>query len=408
MPSTFLDLQTLAVVFAVITASLCLLMIFIWRTSRTYQGFGFWTLANISATAGFIFLILYGIKNGFLTVVMANALTFSSMLLSFLGNRKFLGFRSAWFFSASIFVLNILLTIYAGYFDNPVSSRIIFLSLLLVIVSGRNVVDFRRAWLKEKKISYRFVSAVYLLFSLSMVARAIFTYSFSNGGRGWIQPLSYLVFIIFAIAWTFIYMILNNERLQQELKTTRTEFERLATTDFLTGINNNRRFFEIGEIEIQRARRFHHPLTLIMFDIDYFKKINDTYGHAAGDKVLITVVDFCKYNLRELDSLGRLGGEEFGILLPHTDIDVGKMVAGRLRRTFDETEIAFAAETIKVTASFGVTEFCESDKELKDLLNRADFALYEAKQNGRNQVKASSDKLLIPQGFSKIDSIQIM
>lgn len=111
--------------------------------------------------------------------------------------------------------------------------------------------------------------------------------------------------------------------------------------------------------------------------------------------------------MRELDTVGRLGGEEFGIVLPHTDIDVAKMVAGRLRRAFDETEIEILTQTIKVTASFGVTEFLESDKQLKDLLDRADFALYEAKQNGRNQVKSSITHLL-SETSSEISSARIM
>lgn len=404
-----LDLRTLYVVFVTITVSLCILMLFIWRTNRTYPGFGFWTLANVSAAAGFVFLILYGSASEFITVVIANSLTFGSTLLCFIGNRRFLGFSSGWKFSLALLFLNSFLISYFTYFDNQAGYRIVSLSLLLVIVSGRNVYDFRRAWLKAGNASYAFVSVVYLTFSLAMLGRAVFTYILAGGGRNWIQPLSFIAFIIFAIAWTFIYMILNNERLQQELKRTKTEFERLATTDFLTGINNNRRFFEIGEIEIQRARRFRHPLTLIMFDIDYFKKINDTYGHAAGDTVLIAIVDVCKFNLRDLDTIGRLGGEEFGILLPHTDIDVAKMVAGRLRRAFAETQIAVAADNIKITASFGVTELSETDKTLKILLDRADSALYEAKQNGRNQVKASvSASGVISENLPEISSAQIM
>lgn len=404
-----LDLRTLYIVFVTITVSLCILMLFIWRTNRTYPGFGLWTLANVSAAAGFVFLVLYGSVSEFATVIIANTLTFGSTLLCFLGNRRFLDFSRAWLFSIATLALNSALMIYFEYFDNQPGYRIISLSLLLVIVSGRSAYDFRRAWLKEGNASYAFVSVVYLTFSIAMFARAASTYWLAGGGRNWIQPLSFLVFIIFAIAWTFIYMILNNEKLQQELKTTRAEFEKLATTDFLTGINNNRRFFEIGEIEIQRARRFRHALTVIMFDIDYFKKINDTYGHAAGDAVLIAIVDICKFNLRELDTLGRLGGEEFGILLPHTDIDVAKMVAGRLRRAFDETRIALPSDNIKITASFGVTELSETDKTLKDLLDRADSALYEAKQSGRNQVKASvSSERIISETLPKISSAQIM
>lgn len=413
MTSIFLDLRTLSFVLMLVTISLSILMMLIWRTNRTYPGFGFWAIANISAAAGFLFIGLRGVIPDFVTVIIANGFAFGGVLFTFLGNRSFLGFSNGKVFSIISLILYVLGLTYIEYFDEKVIYRIVFTSLFVAVVNGRNAFDFRRGWLKEKSTTYRFAGAIYLIFSLMMIMRAGLTYSFSDMKDfyvpDWIQSSSFMMLIIFAIVWTFIYMILNNERLQQELKATKTEFERLATTDFLTGINNNRRFFEIGESEIQRAKRFRHPLTLIMFDIDYFKKVNDTYGHDAGDRVLIAIVNICKFNLRDLDVLGRLGGEEFGVLLPHADIDVGKMVAGRFRRAFAETEIELPLESIKVTASFGVTEFCESDTELKDLLNRADAALYEAKQNGRNQVKvASMVKRKVVASLSKLDSIKVM
>lgn len=413
MPSVFLDLRTLSIILTLISAILGVLLILIWRTNKTYPGFGFWLVSNLPITAGLLLLSLRGVAPDLVTTIIANDLTFAGILISTYGNRKFLGLADGKEFIIALFALYASALQYLRYLNAPASYWIITISLFSVINGGLVTFDFGRAWLKEKNSTYKLVSVIYLLYSCLTLLRAIFTYLFSNIRElytpDWIQSLSFMMFIVFAVSWTFIYMILNNERLQQELKATKAEFERLATTDFLTGTNNNRRFYELGNVEINRARRFRHSMTLIMFDIDHFKRINDTYGHDAGDRVLIAVADICNFNLREQDILGRLGGEEFGVILPYTKIDVGKTIAERLRRAFAETDIVLPSETIKVTASFGLTELCKEDTQLKDLLNRADAALYEAKQSGRNQVKTSAlISQTSPTNFSKIDLPQMI
>lgn len=394
MISTSLDLRTLSIVLTLTTFSLSVLMVFIWRTNKTYPGFGLWAIANSAVAIGFFFLSCRGFLPDFVTIILANSFTFGSLLLTFTGTRLYLGLDRGIAISISVFLIHLSGFLYFNYVDKQTVARIIMTSGFLALISFLVSYDFRRGWLKEHNSTYLFASLIYLSFGILMIARAVLTYFFTDTDSyyspNWVQSLSYLCFVVYAISWTFLYSILNNERLNQELKNTKNEFEKLATTDFLTGVNNNRRFFEIGGTEIQRAKRFRHPLTLIMFDVDFFKRINDTYGHAVGDRVLIAIVDICRYNLRELDVLGRLGGEEFGIMLPHTDIDVGKMVAGRLRRAFSETDIDLADTTIRITASFGVTELKAEDNELKELLIRADSALYTAKQGGRNQVRVST------------------
>ena len=394
MSSILLDLRTLSFTLMLVTALLSFVMIFIWRTQKTYRGFEIWAIGNFLGAIGFFLIGMRGALPDFLTIIAGNAFAFGSLALAFEASRRFLGLKNCKLFTLGLVFLQALVCAYFTYITENVVVRIIVVSLASAIIGGRIAFEFARNIPEDTRRTYQFTSAVYAAFAVFMLARAVLTYFISDirdfYARDWIQSVVFIILIFFVIVWTFIFVILNNERLQQELKETKSEFERLATTDFLTGINNNRRFFEIGKMEIGRAKRFHHPMTLIMFDIDFFKKINDTYGHAAGDKVLIAVVDICKFNLREMDALGRLGGEEFGVILPHTDIDVGKMVAGRLRRAFEETEIAISYDSIRVTASFGVTAMRDDDTELKPLLNRADVALYEAKQKGRNLVIADS------------------
>ena len=165
-----------------------------------------------------------------------------------------------------------------------------------------------------------------------------------------------------------------------------------ATLDALTGFYNRHQLEERIKQEIATSIRQKTPLCAIMTDIDYFKKVNDTYGHACGDLVLKTVSKIIRSQLREYDVAGRYGGEEFAILLPFTKIKEAEMVAERLRHSIEETEIDLTEvnpdspdKNISVTISLGVYEFKSNDAE-DDLLKNADKALYQAKENGRNRV----------------------
>lgn len=165
-----------------------------------------------------------------------------------------------------------------------------------------------------------------------------------------------------------------------------------ATLDALTGFYNRRQLEERIKQEISSSQRQKTPLCAIMTDIDFFKKVNDTYGHAAGDLVLQTVSKVMRSQLREYDIAGRYGGEEFAILLPFTKCSEAKMVAERLRKSIEEKIIDVSEvnpdavqKEINVTVSLGVYEFKTSDNE-EDLLKNADKALYRAKESGRNKV----------------------
>ena len=180
--------------------------------------------------------------------------------------------------------------------------------------------------------------------------------------------------------------ITERKKLDAALRVSEREMRLLAATDPLTGAKNRRSFFESGNQELARSKRYKRPLSILMMDIDHFKKVNDDFGHAAGDAVLKNLVNACHKMLREQDILGRLGGEEFGIILPEISINTAYLIAERLRIQLMKLEIISEDKTILFTVSIGLGQ-CEKDTPyLEDALSQADRALYRAKQEGRNRV----------------------
>ncbi|MCW9036025.1 MAG: diguanylate cyclase [Rhodospirillales bacterium] len=162
-----------------------------------------------------------------------------------------------------------------------------------------------------------------------------------------------------------------------------------ATTDGLTGADNRRSFMEKCEHELHRANRYSRPLSFLLLDLDHFKQVNDTHGHAAGDEALKQVTKFCQVTLRDEDTFGRIGGEEFAILLPENDKAAALEAAERLRHGISELTIKSEEIEFKLTASIGVASSHPEETTPDTVLKRADKALYAAKNGGRNCVEAA-------------------
>jgi diguanylate cyclase len=138
--------------------------------------------------------------------------------------------------------------------------------------------------------------------------------------------------------------------------------------------------------EFSRARRYKHPLSLILFDLDHFKSTNDQYGHLGGDAVLVRIAEIVKASLRESDVAGRYGGEEFGIILPSTALKGAQIVAERIRVSIESSPVPFENTTIATSASLGLVEFSDDINDVEDMISKADAALYQSKEDGRNRV----------------------
>ena len=185
---------------------------------------------------------------------------------------------------------------------------------------------------------------------------------------------------------------------EESLRQSEELYRQLAITDPLTGIFNRRHFYQLSESELQRTCRYCRPLAVMMIDIDYFKRVNDSYGHAIGDQVLQALASLVREALRTIDIFARYGGEEFIVLLPETDLQAARLIAERLCRKIAETPVPIEPNPINITISVGASAFDPSAKSfpssktttLDQLIDLADKALYEAKNAGRNRVCISN------------------
>jgi diguanylate cyclase (GGDEF)-like protein len=231
-----------------------------------------------------------------------------------------------------------------------------------------------------RRLGVRLAAAAFLLQAvllfgralLAMIRPAAFAGFQGNGGPG---VASALFVQVFTLLQSLGFLLMHRERQEENI-------ERLAMTDALTGVYNRRTLFELGEKELDRARRAGSPLSVVILDLDNFKRINDTHGHQAGDAVLQRFVEVVRGCLRSADILTRYGGEEFCILLPDAPSGAAQAVAERIREAVESSPFTVG----KVTSSAGVASLTADAPSLSALVGRADEALYAAKREGRNRV----------------------
>ena len=190
----------------------------------------------------------------------------------------------------------------------------------------------------------------------------------------------------------------------QALATKQAELQFTSTHDELTGLINRREFVRLALVELARAARVPSPTSLVMVDVDFFKKINDRYGHPAGDEVLQQVASNMVAGVRTIDVVARMGGEEFVILLPNTSQEGALAVAEKIRASLDSAPLQLRSASIRVTASFGVSVLPQGQSgTLEDMYAAADQALYAAKNNGRNRVEFEvAQSLAFPSNFTSL------
>lgn len=179
---------------------------------------------------------------------------------------------------------------------------------------------------------------------------------------------------------------LQIKRSNKRIRLLNRKLKYYASHDKLTGFYNRRAFFDFLSNDIKRVRRNQVPLSLLMIDIDFFKQINDTHGHLAGDFILEKLSDLLRDTIREMDLIGRFGGEEFMILLPDTDLECAEIVASKILENVAKGTFNYENLTLNITVSIGVAQYKDPEK-IDEFVNRVDMALYNAKESGRNCVR---------------------
>jgi diguanylate cyclase (GGDEF)-like protein len=261
--------------------------------------------------------------------------------------------------------------------------RLGLISMLLASLAGVCVQSIYGHAL-PRTLSQHIIGFYFLLGLATLMARSVATLLLRLPQHGIFEvtPLTLSVYVVgglMPVVGTIAFLLMCTERSQREI-------ERTARIDHLTGIYNRGAIEGLAGRMIASSLRHGTPMSLMVVDIDHFKRINDELGHAAGDKALLATVQMMQALVRACDLLGRLGGEEFVVLMPDTDAVQARRAAERMRTEVEQTPVTFFGTFRSLTVSIGVSEYRVEDGGFDRLLQRADRALYEAKHSGRNRV----------------------
>ncbi|NWK79288.1 GGDEF domain-containing protein [Aquitalea sp. LB_tupeE] len=346
-----------------------------------------WLVANCAVVIYLPLLGLRGMVPDSISIVLANGVQALSLAMYYAGCACFLGRPPRWRLLLGGAILQVLGVTYWRYVDNSLPMRVMAISIYAALVC------LATAWLMvshyrghRRSVHYRLLTGLSCLLAVTQVVRAIYFYHLNP------VPTS----IMLASGWNIILLCLGaaimpalsmsavlilHESLQ-------TQAEDAANRDFMTGALSRKHLFATGQQLILQAAATRRPLVLLLIDLDHFKNINDTFGHAAGDEVLCAFAGMVRGHLRSHDALGRLGGEEFAVLLPDTALDAAGQVAERLRLHAQQNPVSSRFGECRYSISIGVAAW-QGGESFDQLCRRADQALYYAKNTGRNRVEVS-------------------
>lgn len=379
-----MDIKTLVLALALGNLSLCAALFF-FEQERRRAGLAAasttWGMAKQFQAVAWGLLFLRGTLPDFLTIPLANALLFTGFALDASALWEQAG-RRVWR-RYLLPALGAAIGVFTGAWllDMPAAERIAIASLVIGFFFIAGAAALGRGW-SAGTLLRRYLVLSSLLLALAVMARGLLT-ALLPDGWSWVSPaliqgVGIAALYLMMLSSAFGYLLLTREKQQAEL-------DRLEVVDALTDVPNRRGFYQTLTPWIALARRPGMPTSLIILNLDHFKRVNDNYGHPVGDKVLKAMVDVCKKQLRDSDLMGRLGGAEFAIQLPRTSLEDAIMVAERIRLAVAAMPVKADKAVINMTASLGVTTI-RADDTTVSLFKRADEALQEAKQAGRNRV----------------------
>ena len=338
-----------------------------------------WAYGSMTQALAYIF---YGLRDTVsleASSIPGNLFLYTAIVLYFLELHNYynLPFRSKLAaIGASILALGLGIYYYSSV--NPdINARVILISLWSGVISLRIAVMIGRKFREYPTRSSILTGLGFLLSGSILIIRALVVGSGNQlishlFTQNLLQDITFLNSFFMVLVTTFGYVLMLNERIQDDL-------HRLATLDSLTEIFNRRMIMEQVKREFERTKRESTPTSLILLDLDNFKFVNDTFGHLAGDALLRKMVAMVSAEMREYDSLGRFGGDEFLIVAANTSEDEANQIANRILEKINQTPVPWKDEEVCLEASAGVGTFNLDDEEFEDALHRADQSLYRAK-----------------------------
>lgn len=378
-----LDTRTLIIVLVGIGVLLSIAAFLTWKAHRHITALAYWAGGALVGAGGLALVLLYGVWPPAAVIPLSNALVAASYLLNWFGVRSFAGRSIPWRSGLALLAALTAGNLWFVVMTNDVTARILIGSVGIAGLSLLAALNlWRMAAADKPRRAQRVTALVFLAHALFVTGRAVLT---AIGGPvdgiltpSLVQSAGFLEAILAVTGWGFGFLAMTSEQLQADL-------DRIGTIDPLTGAYNRRAFLKHAERELARAQRNGAPLTLLLLDLDRFKRVNDTFGHLAGDALLRLFSETVTARLRRTDLFGRYGGEEFCVLLPDTDRSGAAALAEALRRDVAARPLPFQGQEIAASVSIGIAA-CRSGEDLDAALAAADLALYRAKRNGRNQV----------------------
>lgn len=379
-----LDMRTMVLGAAILYLALTVVMVHTYRFRKTYPGFGYFTLGQICWSLG-IFSNFYQFLGDKLSLAVGNLLLLMYAVFWYYGIALYgdigdIKKRNAINVAALIVTGGMLL--YYIYIDFNTCRRVVYFSAFTAFVYARTALEpyCHKRWKTYPlqavfSVTLLFVAALYLV----RFAATLDKTECLPGGADSLTKLMLVIGMFIIPVLTYSLLSMTSGRVEAELRAAQEKLRHQAETDGLTGLPNRRHFLEEAQAALAAARERGGGVSLVMLDLDHFKAVNDTHGHQAGDAVLRAVAGCLREALRGPDRVGRLGGEEFGVLLPDCDLDAASRVASRLRRAVAGLGPAGRG----VTASLGVAA---GNEDVDNLLARADACLYAAKAAGRDRV----------------------
>lgn len=380
-----LDTRTMMVMIAVLALMLAALLALVGLHAGKARGIKQWSAANLCTGIALLFALFQeGYVAGSWLVVVGSTFLAMSFALQYAGLRAFREQQLVLWIPSGIVIWVFVQSVWFVIIHENVNARIVVNSLaygLICFICARQLLISAEQPLKTAYwltgMSYVSLIGVFAYRSITILLHPEQT--FHLYGPMAINPGGFFVGTLTLLALSFGFVLMVNYRMANELQS-------LASQDSLTGALTRRSFTAEAERLLSRHARTSEPLTLLMVDVDHFKKTNDQFGHVAGDDVLCHLSEVVRSTVRVEDYFARYGGEEFCVLLPGIKAEGAIALAERLRERYEREPIVIAEQRIPSTISIGVAEAPPGMVAIKDLVAAADQAMYEAKRNGRNQV----------------------